>query len=939
MHNTCMNFDPIQGPEKMAHHPDHQSISFSGPEVCQAENIKYKSLKYQGLFVIWTIVLAALSILGNAAHIDLFFGVHIVFGSIFVWLCWMVLGPISGFLSAFCAASYTVYLWGSFAGFPVLILEYLVVAVILRKESDLSRLLVTVVGFYVLVGIPYLFVALTYVLDIPIYTATLVIAKQVLNGVFNASAAVLIFNLVVENPKCRFFKPLTVALRSRLEPSYSGLILSLVILLLLTSVGASNILSIRKSFDNTVSHIQGEVEQFKSRLQDYAVPFLHLKTANWIEVFSHYAHQSEFDRDNIPDFASVESLINKSEPIATYEIFDDGEFTIVHGEASENIALNVRNFIPKIASDGTGRSRLLGCNSDRLVIFVQDTAARKYIVLWPLEILNSLFANYSELKPKIECLNNFHHREYNSPNIIIRDTNIGVPKLQSWLDASIKSNILIGQKEPVSLAMTIYLEKVVRDFHTSFLGYVVISAALVLLAIIIATVLGKKVQFWLYRYAREAENWINTGELNERAITTRFKEDRTTLSWVEKVNRITHEQKNSEILAAKNFNDFVQKAKAPIFATNSVGEICIWNKKLTSLTGYSEKEVVGKRIQDFIDESNMSPNTFDKIFQRESVEFSEDSIELTLLTKTGKNIFLLTGKTFVNDVIVDLQKNGANWPTQHEKRSYFVALDLSASKVANAERIHATRLTALGEMAATFAHELNQPLSSISLSSGNGQAIIQRGNPDLDLLMVKFKRIENQSLRAGEIIRTVRHFILKNDDFEDEEFDPREAVGVALDLTSERLRLSSVQLDVELPPKNLKLAGNKIMFEQSITAILINAQQALRENEAGNRKIWFSCKIQQSCRSCKFQQSCRNSHGLKQYLYISISDNGPGISEELVNILFDPFVTEKSNSAGTGVGLYMARSTVLSLGGNIQAENSSYGATVSFCVPVAEKIS
>lgn len=103
----------------------------------------------------------------------------------------------------------------------------------------------------------------------------------------------------------------------------------------------------------------------------------------------------------------------------------------------------------------------------------------------------------------------------------------------------------------------------------------------------------------------------------------------------------------------------------------------------------------------------------------------------SLITKDGRQLYLQTGRTFLHDVSTAVQRDLTFSPSPAQKRNYFVAQDITEAKVAQARILHAARLTALGEMAATFAHELNQPLNAIALASGNGMAELHQAKPNL----------------------------------------------------------------------------------------------------------------------------------------------------------------------------------------------------------------
>ena len=216
-------------------------------------------------------------------------------------------------------------------------------------------------------------------------------------------------------------------------------------------------------------------------------------------------------------------------------------------------------------------------------------------------------------------------------------------------------------------------------------------------------------------------------------------------------------------------------------------------------------------------------------------------------------------------------------------------------------------------------------------------AELHQAKPNLASINKKFERIEDQAIRAGEVIQTIRQFVLQSDQLKTTTFDILEILDNALESTKESMRVNSVKLKKSKPSQNATVEGNALMLEQSIMAILINAQQAVCGNASDNREINIEC-IYNVCDTCERQCHSRleeeGSLSSRKAIMIKFIDNGPGIPERILHEVFEPFVTSKPEEEGTGIGLYMAKTAVEAMQGNIRAKNTETGAEIMICLPL-----
>lgn len=221
-----------------------------------------------------------------------------------------------------------------------------------------------------------------------------------------------------------------------------------------------------------------------------------------------------------------------------------------------------------------------------------------------------------------------------------------------------------------------------------------------------------------------------------------------------------------------------------------------------------------------------------------------------------------------------------------------------------AELAHVNRFSTAGELSASIAHEINQPLGSILANTEAAQAMLKSPKPDIVELSEILDDILSDDRRAAEVIRRLRSllkkapFELKNLDFNDL---ARETIGFLSALATGR----KVELISEITSEPLPILGDRVQLQQVILNLVMNGIDAMRDTPAKNRIISI-----QSSRSENFAE-------------FSVSDHGPGIPEDKLNEIFEPFFTSKAE--GMGMGLSIARTIIEAHDGQLWAENRDYG--------------
>ena len=227
---------------------------------------------------------------------------------------------------------------------------------------------------------------------------------------------------------------------------------------------------------------------------------------------------------------------------------------------------------------------------------------------------------------------------------------------------------------------------------------------------------------------------------------------------------------------------------------------------------------------------------------------------------------------------------------------------------------HVSRLSAMGEMAAALAHELNQPLTAGSNFVHASIEMLRKQPEDTDRVFHAMERASTQMVRAGDIIRRLRDFVSKATP-DREGHDAASLIEEARSLAMTNFNARGVTLRVQVERGAPKVLVDRIQIQQVLFNLLRNAIEAMAGAE--RRVLTISAK--------------RAKGGM---MTISVADTGPGVDEALGAELFKPFMTTKSE--GMGIGLSVSRSIVESHGGRIWSEPAAGGGAVfRFTVPMA----
>jgi signal transduction histidine kinase len=235
---------------------------------------------------------------------------------------------------------------------------------------------------------------------------------------------------------------------------------------------------------------------------------------------------------------------------------------------------------------------------------------------------------------------------------------------------------------------------------------------------------------------------------------------------------------------------------------------------------------------------------------------------------------------------------------------------------AQAELAHAARVATLGELTASIAHEVNQPLMAVVTSGEAGMRWLRRPSPDLQEVETALGRVISEAHRAGAIVSRIRGFLTKAA-APQATIDAAAIIEEATQLVQRELSQAQVELRIDIAPGLPAITGDRVQLQQVLVNLMINAGQAMA-GRAGPRRL-----------------SVEAGRLDEHQMAITVSDTGPGIAEDTMARLFDPFFTTKPN--GMGMGLAICRRTVEAHGGRLAVESApGKGAQFRLTLPLSQ---
>ena len=326
----------------------------------------------------------------------------------------------------------------------------------------------------------------------------------------------------------------------------------------------------------------------------------------------------------------------------------------------------------------------------------------------------------------------------------------------------------------------------------------------------------------------------------------------------------------------------LETALDAVVVMKSDGIVADWNDRAAAVFGWSREEAVGRVMADLI-----IPERYREAHRKGLRRYLESGkgevvgrrIEVSGLRKNGE------------EFLVELSIS----PIQDRENILFIGFlrditELQALRLARAELGRGMRRMAMGEMAASIAHEIKQPLAAISANGNAGLRWLTRATPDIERACDVLKRIVSDTQHASEVIDGIRS-MFKNEGQAKTMQDVNELIREALTLVRTEVENQHVSICTELSAELPQVPANQIQLRQVMVNLITNAVDAM--SAVTNRARVLRIKTEE--------------HKLDGVL-ITVEDSGVGIEPQNLDRIFDTFFTRKSQ--GMGMGLSICRSII-----------------------------
>lgn len=357
------------------------------------------------------------------------------------------------------------------------------------------------------------------------------------------------------------------------------------------------------------------------------------------------------------------------------------------------------------------------------------------------------------------------------------------------------------------------------------------------------------------------------------------------------------ELKRQLVFNLERLNDVLGCMVDALMVISPEGVLQMLNQPACTMMGYSEKELLGKSFGTFFMEGVFSGDGLKTLLDKGSF----NSIETTLLARDGRHVPVLISGS--------IRRSGGR-----VSGAVLVAKDITDYQQAQqslrereAQLVHTSRLTAMGEMAAGIAHELNQPLAVMRIWSQSLGNDVTRGTVSKERVFEATQEIDQQMIRATTIITHMRAFARGETDEPAEPTDLAVPANEALLFFREQFRIHEIELVLEIVEGLPKVCIHASRFEQIVVNLISNARYAVDKKPPSSSGKRIELRLFSPKEGC--------------FVVLEVVDNGMGMSEEERRRCLDPFFTTKEEGQGTGLGLHIVCGIVHELKGRVEVES------------------
>lgn len=870
------------------------------------------------------VTLGAAGFLLNLLELQLGWGLHFMFGNALVYAFVRVLQPHSILLAGSISSLRSVFLWNHPWAWAIWTLEAGGVGYFSRTKSPVR----TDVFFWLLIGAPLLLLSYGVVMEMDRLSLLLVIVKQATNGVLNVVLGEILYITLLS------LKP-----QGKLADWPKMPIQSFVMMILLAVILIPTTVYLRIDAPVREQAARSSVDQvLKERLQivDATISMWMESRSLALKIFA----QEQFAHNTLRTAALPEELSQDFSGISI--IGQDGNYVLIDADNAETFRKAMKALPADYVNDRT-HSR---------IVYVRDTLSYpKIILVVPVRFGGSHAVLIAPIRQGALQRSIPPNDDNASGGIFLVNAAAGVlPLSQSTpesldqvngIDAVLRSE---AEKSAVLISVTSYGNALMSDLRDARIvrasaiaalpdwqiltiaslspevlkareGQVQLFAALcsfVILVTIFGSVLSKRAERSLRQLAHSVADLAELG-------TKRDKLDRLVISEIDDISgriafagsSVTREH-GALLSYQRRLNSIARHAPILVYALDVRGQkksnFVYVSDTIELLLGYTRAEVAQSgwwshaiHAEDY----DRCIATFSDLHPGRVVH-----IEYRIRHKLGHYVW-----------VYDTLAVEAN-PQSGQDEAVGVLIDISDRKAAAEQLLQADKMASLGRMITGTAHELNQPLNFVKMAASNLREHARRGRLDADRLITKLDSILSHVNRASAIILQMRIFG-RTPKEAPAPMDIKAAVEAVVSMAAPQLELDGTRAKVSECNEGVKVRALPVLLEQVLLNLILNANDAIRarrDTGDGSEGVIKISVERQNWRAI-----------------VSISDNGTGLSADVLPVIFEPFFTTKPPKEGTGLGLSISYGIIRDLGGTIRAENIDGGAKFVIELPIAEQ--
>ncbi|MES9966468.1 MAG: PhnD/SsuA/transferrin family substrate-binding protein, partial [Sedimenticola sp.] len=385
-------------------------------------------------------------------------------------------------------------------------------------------------------------------------------------------------------------------------------------------------------------------------------------------------------------------------------------------------------------------------------------------------------------------------------------------------------------------------------------------------------------------------------------------------TWVVRLNR---ELKRAQLHLEQRHELILNSVADGIYGVDLQGNSTFVNRAMEQITGWKAEELIGQNQHDILHHTHADGTPHPR---------HECPVYATYRDNVPR---------FVDDDVF-WKRDGNCFPVEYTSTplrdehegvvgSVVVFRDISERKQAEEEArqhqmdlAHVARLSTMGEMASGIAHEINQPLTAIATNAHACIRMLEAGGEQNERIADVVEKIGSQAERAGEIIRQLRQFVRKEQP-QLSAVNLNELIDEVVTLLKPEARRADVRVELDLEQEISTVLAQHIQIDQVILNLARNAIEAMEDMLKGDRVLTITTR-----------------QGGKNAVIVTVADTGPGLSEEVREQVFNPFVTTKPS--GMGLGLSISQGIIDAHKGRLYVDsNPGEGAVFRFMLPVTEE--